>query len=302
MCHHRRVGICFTAEEDQKLTRGWPYLIVPVDGLKADKTMAPAEKAYLASDPVYFTEWPRRTLHRYMHGSMATRSGASTEWRVALANDAAPTPDEAIEALRGMFRVGWGKNRFHERDFVWGVEAIAGTDATLEAIAEEVEAFEFRIGDTWIRNPWCRASVLEAAAFLLLRATEAVATSARERLERMFSAPRDPNAAQTYSAFYGALDYVLHGAAGVKREKAKYPTMKLEVWALGTSATLDFAGDDPAYVQAMVASTDKKAPMSARIPAIGGTSVLHGLEARKWPAVQWPSIVRDFGMIERPRS
>jgi hypothetical protein len=50
----------------------------------------------------------------------------------------------------------------------------------------------------------------------------------------------------------------------------------------------------------MVSKADKKLPMCVRLAAIGGSPVRAGLEARKWPARQMPSVVRDFGMIRDP--
>ena len=302
------MGLCFTKEDDERLARGWPYLVVPVDGEKADKVAA-AQKAWRVSDPIYFTEWPRGTLYRFMNAGIENvfRSYPPERGGAAYKKLEDPTPPSAktcLDALGRLFREGYATYSFEERDFVYGVETVAGTDATLGVLAAEIEAFEVPRENPGL-NHLTRAHLAEMVAFLLLRATPAAAKDARERIERALSppvkdkiTPKPGYDLEALNYYFDALDYALHGAAGVRRHTGKW--VYLEVPALSFGATLDYAGDDPDYVRDMVPKADKKAGMSVRIPAIAGASVLAGLEARKWPAAQLPSIVRDFGMIRDP--
>jgi len=296
------MGTCFTPEDDEKLARGWPYLIVPVDGRNEDKTSASAIKAWMASDPVFFTEWPRKTLHRFMHASMRSSAGDETGWKAALENDAPPTAAESLDGLRNLFRNGGRTYPFNHRDVVWGVEAIAGTDATLDAIVSEIEA-EQRVTDS--TDVSVREAVAGTTAFLLLRASPAAAKRARQRLERVFSAPRDATIAGAYDDYFDTIDCALHGAPAVKRFYAKWAgrvRVWLEVPALYCAASLDLAVDDPSYIRETITANPKfiSEGMSVRVAALGGPEVLAALPKRKWPARQMLAVVRDLGMIRAP--
>jgi hypothetical protein len=300
------MGLCFTADDDEKLARGWPYLIVPVDGRKEDKTAKAAEKAWYASDPIFFTEWPRKTLHRFLHAALPMWKGGDARATAALENDAAPSADECLSGLRDRFRKGKYKGVFQYRDFVWGVEVIAGTDATLDAIVSEMEKVDQPGDSSLTRSPTnTRAAMVEAAAFLLLRASRATAKKARERMERVFAAPRD----RTVEPYFATLDCVLHGREAVKRFSASFPSWSdaqslvwLEVPTGYCAASLDFVADDPSFVREMVVTNPKlhSDGMSVRVAALGGPEVLATLRARKWPAVQMPAVLRDFGMLRSP--
>lgn len=297
----RPMGICFTPEDDEKLARGWPYLIVPVDGRKEDKTTAAAENAWMR-DPFFFTEWPRLTLHRFLRIFFAL-----PEWKngkVAqdvFKHDAPLEAAECLEGLRNRVREPPPKQPFEYRNLVWGVEAIAGTDATLEEIVSEMETTY----PTLPEHASVFEAVVTAAAFLLLRATPRVANKARERMERLYAAPRDPQTLADFEGYFGAIDYALHGAAGTKRFLANWPkwTVWLEVPALYCAGSLDYAVDDPAFVRQVLKTTSPKTlsnGMSVRVAAFGGPEALALLPTRKWPAVQMPSVARDLGMIRAP--
>ncbi len=305
----RGMNVCFTTEDDEKLARGWPYLIVPVDGRKEDKTSKAAEKAWYASDPIFFTEWPRKTLHRFLNVALPMwKAGDDARVASALENDAPPSADECLAGLRSRFRKGTSKKGvFQTRDFVWGVEAIAGTDATIDAIVSEMETADLK---GFERHPvGHRAAMVEAAAFALLRASRATAKSARARMERVFAAPRDVKTAKLLEPYLATLDGVLHGAEAVKRFSAKFPTWSdaralvwLEVPSGYCAASLDFVENDAAFIREMVATNAKllSSGMSVRVVALGGPEVLAALSSRKWPAVQMPAVLRDFGMVRAP--
>lgn len=296
------MGVCFTAEDDEKLARGWPHLIVPVDGRKEDKSAAAAEKAWYASDPLFFTEWPRKTLHRFLRFSLTPwKAVDDAAAKAALANDTLLSADECLEGLRRRVHSSRKPHPFTYRDLVWGVEAIAGTDATLEMIVSEMETTY----PTLPEHMGVFEAVVSAAAFMLLRASPAVAKSARERMERLFAAFDPATADEEVVSYFGAVDCALHGAPAVKRFCAKYPTWTvwLEVPALYCVGSLDYATGDSAFIRDMITTTDPKRlsnGMSVRVAAFGRAQALALLPKRKWPAVQMPAIVRDFGMLRAP--
>jgi len=296
--------LCFRPEDEDKLAKGWPNLVVPVDGRKEDKAPAKAAlKAWSVSDPIHFTEWPRKTLHRYVRAAdpkclVHTADEDAGRTMKAFETDGEPSPNEVLGGLRGVFERGWTTYPFRLRDFVYGAETIAGTDAVIGAISGAVQSAKWPTPPLGL-NHLCRATIVECCAFLTLRASPAAAKDARAKLEGVLSSGGD-DVKRAYSECFETLDYVTNGAAGVKRILAASAWVGLEVPALATCATLDFAADDPDYVREMVLKAEKKEPMSVRVAWIGGPPVLEGLALRKWPAAQLPSIVRDFGMLRDP--
>jgi hypothetical protein len=287
----------FTPEDEEKLARGWPYLIVPVDGHKNDRTPTPsALKAWQVGDPVYFTEWPREVLHRYLRGGVATLFIDRVDSGImqALETPGAPSADEALAAVERLFEEGYDTYNFKERDFVWGVETLAGTDATLGALVNAIERSKPHKKDGL--NLLCRAALTETTAFLLLRASPAVAADARARMEQALA--KAPKTEGDYHYSVEALDLALHGADAVRRTMGQ--TVLMGVPPLSFGATLDYAADDPGYIREAVKKAKPKDPMSVRVAYLGGPAVLAGLEKRRWAAAQMPSIVRDFGMLRDP--
>ncbi len=243
------MNLCFSKDNEEKLARGWPNLIVAVDGLPQDKRAATAaEKAWRVSDPIYFTEWPRQTLHRFMHAAIQTVFLQYTpeHWaaiRAGFAKADPPTADALLDALRRLFREGYDTYQFQERAFVYGVETIAGTDATLAALVDEMVRFAVPKEDSGL-NHVCRAALAETTYFLMLRASKAAVKEARAGLAKAaaFSGPK-----KGYDEYFEALDYVANGAAGVKRCMGTW--INVEVSALSTGASLEYAADDPYYVR-----------------------------------------------------
>jgi hypothetical protein len=281
---------CFTKEDDAKLARGWPYLVVPIDdGTKDKRAAAAAKKAWGVIDPIHFTEWSRPVLERYLRAAIDTLF-------VKEPNDfdgPAPTPDEAIDGLRKMFREGYDTYRFKEAEFAYGVEAIAGTDATLAAIADEIA--KFTTGNTDGFNYDCRGAIAQTTAFMMLRASPNVVKDARAKMERGLA----KGGPKQYEHYFDALGYVLHGAKVLSSRAYKWWAMDLwQILCLGP--TLDFAADDPEWVREQVAKSPK-AQLSVRVAWIAGPTALEGLANRKWPARMLPSVLRDFGMLRDPR-
>jgi hypothetical protein len=283
------MGLCFRSEDDEKLARGYPNMIVPVDGLNQDK--APAKSAlkwYTASDPIYFAEWPREVLHRVLH-VFANDAFKKEGGLRALETSGPPDAERLLAAIGKMFETGTVNYAFHKRTLVYGTEVIAGTDATLMAIANAFESSAWIVPAETL-NESVRDTLVECAAFLLLRASPKVVKSAREKI-----VPLEPSIASAYEWCAQTIDRTLHGAAGVKRTMRS--KVALEIDALVGDASLELAGDDPDWARAMFAKAKPTEPMSVRLAHIAGPSVLANLSKRKWPAAKMPSIVRDFGMI-----
>jgi len=287
--------LCFRTEDDEKLARGYPNLIVPVDGMNQDK--APAKSAlkwYMASDPIYFAEWPREVLHRILRvfADDAFKGDGSGDALKALEKKGPPDAEMLLAAIKKMFETGKVNYAFHKRTLVYGTELIAGTDATLMAIADAFASSAWKVPAETL-NESSRDTLIECAAFLFLRASPKVVKAAREKI-----VPLDPKVATAYEWCAKTIDLTLSGAAGVKRTMRT--RVALETNALVSDVSLELAGDDPDWVREMVAKAKPTDPMSVRIAHIAGPSVLANLSKRKWPAVKMPSVVRDFGMIRDP--
>jgi hypothetical protein len=295
------MALCFVPEDEEKLARGWPHVIVPIDGHKTDKAAGKAAmKAHVASDPIYFAEWPRLVLMRYLRIEAAALSARQTTYdeRMAEVHELAPTAsedatslsaEEGIAAVRRMYEQSDEIYPFQSHAFVYGVESITDTDAVLDALTLAVAG-----GSSKQTN--AKTAMIETLAFLLLRATPAVAKGARAKLEQAhetLAAQGNPKSEMT-----AALDLSLHATDAVRRGAGKFVELEGE-WGLGGYTPLEFA-DDAAYVREQVPRAKANAPMSVRIAWLGGRAVLAGLASRKWAAARMPSIVRDFGMIRAP--
>ncbi len=299
-------GICFDSKDDELLAQGWPHLAKPIDGHKADKAPGKAAlKAHGACDPIYFTEWPRQTLSRFLRieASAVMAPGKTYDERMAQMNelatkaseDASPLlAAEAIDGLTQMFRKSEEIYPFQSCAFVYGVETIAGTDAVLDVLARELDACTPKSVTT------AKTSMAQAVGFLLLRASPPCAKRTRAALDKTYAAANaQKTKSEDFQSHVEALDCALHGADAVRRSVSG-DWVDLDVaFGLGSTPPIHFA-DDPKLVQKLVARADATGPMSVRVAFLGGPSVLSGLARRKWPAAQIPSVVRDFGMIRAP--
>jgi len=314
-------SICFDPRDDDKLGVGWPNLIVALDGHRHDRAPEKsAEKAYRAGDPVYFTEWPRETLMRYLRVEAAVTLATAAGWNdrkaeeAKLAEDALgvagmPPVDDLVAGLRRMFRTGDEIYGFQTRSYVFGVECVVGTDLVVQALTDEIDAFD--PGAHAAPKGDCMGAMVDALGFLLLRASVPVREAARVRLAPVYERLQSYVAADQVRgrgllSYARSLDCALYGAVAVRRAAATATAnnITLDIGELGglgrPECAVECAHDDPGLVRELVAKAERRAPMSVRVVAIGGTRVLAGIALRKWPASQWPSVVRDFGMIRAP--
>ncbi len=184
---------------------------------------------------------------------------------------------------------------------MYGVEAIAGTDATLARLIDEIEAFTPSAKESAPNNNFTKGGIADTLAFLLLRASPAVAKPARKRIAdaraRAEEIVRTEKLGEDFDGYIIGLDLAINGTAAVKRANMKYGA-----YASGKHARfawLEYAADDPAWVLECWA-IEPTQPMSVRIAHIAGEATLVNLEKRKWRAIELPSLVRDFGMIRSP--
>jgi hypothetical protein len=280
---------CFDKKDEEKLARGWPNVMALVDG--SEKTAArSALKAFGAIDPVYFTEWPRQVLPRYLRAKFATPgaqkwSEESNKLAREACGDAAPlAASDAIAGLKRAFVEGDDIYPFQTEGIVYGVETIAGTDAVLDAITALVHGFKGKEPSASMIN------MTATLGFLLLRASPTAAKKARATLEK----------AHAHKSFVEAIDLSLHGVAAVRRSLAGANWAGLDGgMGLIGRPELEYCDDgDVVALQVKKAKSDQ--PMSVRVAWLGGTETLANLASRKWMARQLPSIVRDFGMIRAP--
>jgi len=298
------MGICFDPKDDEKLARGWPNVAQLADDGKADKAAAKAAmKAYGAIDPVHYTVWSRNVLVRFLRAGRAALDAKATAYddrqeemaelaQKAAGEGASLGAAEAVEALHRLFAKGTEIYPFQTDAFVYGVESIAGTDAVLDAIAEDIAGVK--------KQPSSPVSHMAAATgFLLLRASPKAAKRARAALDKAVANVPKKRSSE-WEDFANALDLSLNGTAAVRRIAAGAKWCSLDGWrGLIGRPDVEYA-DDATLVREMVAKAKADAPMSVRVAWLGGTETLAGLSARKWPARQMPAVVRDFGMIRAP--
>ncbi len=293
-------NVCFTPAEDALLAQGWPRVVAFVDGHPHDKRPVPnALKVFNASDPIYFTEWPRNVAYRFLRAGDATqfeRNATKTAEITAAAsaaveNDTPFTKAEAIAAFRRAFRRSDEFYQFKSGDYVLALEQLAGTEAILDALAAELPAFtptQSKGGTPF--NSYFKARVAHLVGFMLLRVSDDVATRIRNELEperKRLDALVSAQSLHDWSPFTEGLDMSLHGAAAVRR--AMTGRISLD--------SLEHAHDDPAWVRECVRAEPKQ-PMSVRLAKIAGPEALEQLSARKFAARELPSMVRDFGMVK----
>jgi hypothetical protein len=298
------MGMCFEGKDDEKLARGWPNVAELVDDGKTDKAAAKAAmKAYGAIDPVHYTVWSRGVLVRLLRATNAAldakataydaRQAEMTELAQKAAGDGAPlTAAEAVDALHRMFAKSTEIYPFQTDAFVYGVEAIAGTDAVVDAIAEEIAGAKNKPSNPAIH-------MAAATGFLLLRASPAAVKRARVALDAALGRVPKKRTSE-WGEYADALDLSLHGTAAVRRATASAKWCALDGWrGLIGRPDIEYA-DDASLVRELVAKAPADASMSVRVAYVGGVATLANLSARKWPARQMPAVVRDFGMIRAP--
>lgn len=290
----------FTKADDELLAKGWPHLTRLLDDHRHDHAPDKFAMAVVsATEPVYYSEWPRQVAYRFLRTGCATEfkdktgNGLTARTKAALA-DARPL--EKAEASRLLYEAAIHSEEgaaFKARDFVFGVEAVAGTDAALEALCSGFEDAKLKLPRN-LADPMhtiFKGHLAGTAGFLLLRASPAAKKKALERL----AAVRDRLAqtgAEAWEPCVTNLDVAVGGAAAVKRAFAgRQPDLGLA----------QYAHDDAAFVRRVV-TEDLEQPITVRHVAIGGPKVMEGLSGRRFPLAQVPYVMRDFGMVKAPQT
>jgi hypothetical protein len=214
------MAVCHTPEQEALYARGYPHLATLVDGHKDDKKPSVAAvKVFKDYWGVYHVSWPRLVASAFVRAS-AVLDG--DDWDGAAAKAATATgpvtADEAKTIVAAHFaRVVRGD--FNEiSKTMFALEALAGTDVVLGAIADALEALN---PQRWSNdggedgNP---ALLAYAAGFLLLRSARAEDFSAR--LEAMFEAASKAGPSGGEHTVRGGLDLALHGTDGAVRTLA----------------------------------------------------------------------------------
>jgi hypothetical protein len=273
--------ITFTKEEQALLDRGWPRMIRLVDGHPHDKN---AEKAALSwasrpRDDSYHSEFPREVAR------VAVAMGPRWIPRGKRAAIAKGEPRDLLAKHVATFTGGTTSE--HGTEYVFLVEAFIGADATLEAIADGFESMRGEPRDVF--QLAFKTGVAAAVGFLLLRAKNQKTHVKRlEAFRRTLASKK-----QHWHMLAGYLDASLHGGAGLRRWLGS--NKHSLIWA-------EYARDDPHYVEECVAECDDDTPMSVRLVAIAGTSVMKNITRRKFYASDLRAVVRDFGMIRAPET
>ncbi|MGC4118960.1 MAG: hypothetical protein QM765_31210 [Myxococcales bacterium] len=290
----------FTKADDELLAKGWPHLTRLLDDHRHDHAPEKFALAVVsATEPVYFSDWPREVAYRFLRTGCVSEfkdkvgNGLSSKTKAALAD---PRPVEKAEAGLLLYEAVKSSEEgaeFKVRDFVFAAEAIAGTDAALEAICSGLEDARLKLPKN-LADPMhtvFKGHVAGTVGFLLLRASAAAKKKATKRL----AAVREKLAATEADAWDLAainLDVSIEGAAAVKRAFAgKQADLQL----------VQYAHDDPAFVRRAV-TEDLEQPISLRHVAIGGPRVMEGLANRRFPLAQIPYLMRDFGMVKAPQT
>jgi len=292
-------SLCFTPAQEQLLERGWPHQVAFVDGHPHDvRPLKSATAAVGNLDARYRTEWPREVGYRFL------RAGCITQFRksnfegskLTKATEAllsTPGPLERDVAMRSLADAVVSCPEFYAfkvQDFVFGMEALLGTDDALDALVTGFESASTSLPDSGgtALHTYFKTHAAGAIGFMLLRASAAAKKRLTPRL--LAQAERFADAGKKHRDWRSCGDHFdmsLNGAAGVKRTMTRGVQMDY----------LPYAHDDPDFVRDS-AMAEPKRPMSVRLVKIAGLSLMKGLIARKFGAPTLPSVMRDFGMIK----
>ena len=145
---------------------------------------------------------------------------------------------------------------FQTYALVYGVEAIAGTDAVLDAITSALATLS-----KWKDVTAAQASMAGTLAFLLLRASPSARKKARGALEAVRErAPK--TLADDGTLLAQSIDCALRGGATVKALTASGDEVELDgAWGLNPRPLIEYA-DDAALVRELVARADEKSSMT----------------------------------------
>lgn len=268
--------LCFTAEEDELLVRGWPRCVRLVDDHPDNRRPVSSARAYFAGERSYGAEWPREVARQVLRANGSQKSSRTVGRAEA----------KSFLARMLVARDGAFAEEQQVTDAIYIVEAIAGSDDTLETVAS---AFEQPAGRD---APPGLVHAPATLSFLMLRAS----SRARDHLRPLFEVSRERAGRAGWDACVRNFDLSLRGARAVKETLLQRREPCLEL--------LDYAADDPEYVRALVARLPF-ATMSVRAVQIGGLETMGRLARRclrAFPASEFPHVLRDFGMIKAPET
>ena len=229
------LGLCFTEEQERLYAAGWPHLIQLVDGHKHDRKPADAaRKLYKDWFGAYHVRWPRQVALRFARAIGVDPALESAEAARALEDDRDLAAEEVKAILDAQLATPAHRDPIHNEHTLFALEALAGTDVALEALAAALEqvARERRCekppGATdpshhgAERRPYGESDdrftyFAFLSGYLLLRASEEAAARAGVRLEALYREAVEANAEIHESLLRGALDLALHGTEGARR-------------------------------------------------------------------------------------
>jgi hypothetical protein len=308
---------CFTPEHDALYARGYPHMVELVDdhrdGRKPDLT-----KLFRKHFGAYHVRWPREVAHAFVAACTAVPVTAIATPQAAAHGVSTIDRDQARAALQRQLELP-RRRAFHaDRHLVWCVEAMLGTDTTLELLIDVLHALP---RDRWPvpgghhdpeqqpRHPQMepiihRTNVLGEnsstgyfaylAGFLLLRATPATAAAGRARLEALWRATGDAGAIEGEDTLRGGLDLALHGSEGMRRQLPHSHWQYLHWWGFV---------DDPVLLRARLTARQlaewSPDPRHAwlcpeLVDLLFSTKVVRGLTEQR------AQFLEDVGMFDHP--
>jgi hypothetical protein len=168
---HWPAGMCFTAEQQALIERGWPHLRVLVDGDPRDRRAAAlADEVLAAIDPVLPIYWPRDAARHFVCKVAQVKPRAVTVSEV----------DAILEHFVGRI-VGY---RFIVEDALLLCEAFLGADEVAERIVARLERTTVK---EWAStNPHDKLiTIISLLEPLLLRASKGTAAGLTARLREL---------------------------------------------------------------------------------------------------------------------
>ncbi len=296
-------SICFTPAEDERLAAGWPYMVAFADGHKDDKRAEKAAFTAARRGSKYDRLWPREVLYRYLRGKVALRFDRDVLQRdvpprtytKAVAIQGAPSQAEAKAWLQDGIGAFADEDNERVSNFVYAVEAIIGTDETLDAIATGFEATTTKADRRGylIYKPGFKRIVAETIAFLFHRASKRAVTKYTPRfLEQQASYERAGQKDRDVGVVANGFALSLGGSAALKQ---RYGRTSVPAWFL------DYAADDPPFVLERLLACPKNG-CTVRTISIAGTEGMKGLAAREFIPQKLGAVLRDFGMIRAPET
>jgi hypothetical protein len=290
------MSVCHTPEQEALYARGYPHVATLVDGHKDDKKpSAGAVKVFKDYWGVYHVKWPRLVTSAFVRASAALDAD---DWDGPAAAKAATatgpvTAEEAKSIVFAHFA------RVVRADFneisktMFALEAIAGTDIVLGAIADGLEALEPKRWSNASGEDGNPALLAYTAGFLLLRSARAKDFSAR--LEAMFEAASKASPSGGEHTVGGGLDLALHGTRGAVRTLA---SSHWQYWYYYLMV------DDAAVHIARLKNTAKSDwQPEARIVYLAGADMMPVYTTPKALRMgkRLPHFLRDVGMLTHDR-